>query len=411
MNESKKTSTSVCGLEIASNSVKFGIGSVIDDKPILYYYDEENIRGAIKDGIICDEEKVKTAISNILKRTDDNLKLKTNIDTISLLLPSFGLTIYQTIKQNPIISPASLVDSMDVTNVMSYIEREIVPDGTKIIDIIPDYYELDDHKRYWNPPIGEKSKSIIVCAKIHVLPNELYKNYRLPVEETNIKLERTIVSSLSTTSLLSTDASLPHDYLLVDIGAHFTNVSMVGAKTLYATSVISKGGDDLTEAIASAFNLNFMDAEKLKIDYGYDDRNEKYIQPIYETKNDSQENISIYQMKFNEVISNFFLETFDVYLENAINKLFEKKQTSENKNVLPTLPIIFVGGGSQLNGIEKLLKPVIKEHSAIFYRPKVIGARDGKYCAMLGLFVDQNNNRNRVDDFYKPSIALSRSNN
>ncbi len=406
-----KTSSNVGALEISSNSVKFAIGSLIDKKPVLCYYGEKSIRGAVKDGIIRDSHMVSEAIKNVLAVTDEALKLKVNIGSISLLLPPFGLMVYQSNRQTSVVSQTNLIDQLDITNVMVLVQKEAVPSGTSIVDIVPDYYELDNQKRFWNAPVGEKSKNLMICAKIHCLPDSLIRNYRIPVEECGLRIERIAVSPFASSSLIATSKNMPHDYILVDMGAHFTTVSMIGASCLFASLSFSKGGDDLTETIASEFSLSFEEAERLKIDYGYSENNDKFTEPIAKSVGEDGVKECYFEKDLSHLIASFYEQSFNVLLSNAINSLLQRKLTPQNQNFLPSLPIVFVGGASELNGLAKLLSPALGSHSAIFYTPTVIGAREAKYSSVLGLIAAQGDNRGRVDSLYRTSSSLSRSKN
>ncbi len=402
-------SNNVSVLEISSDYVKFAIGSLIDKKPVLSYYAEESIRGAVKDGLIRDAQTIKTAILNLLAKTDESLKLKVNIESVSLVLPPFGLKIYQINRQTNVVSQTNLVDQIDIINVMNMVQKETIPNGTSIVDIIPDYYELDNQKRFWNAPVGEKSRSLVVCAKVHALPDSLQRDYQMVVKDSGLRIERMAVAPLASSALIATSKDMPHDYVLVDMGAHVTSVSMVGANRLFASLSFAKGGDDLTEAIASAFSLSFEEAERIKIDYGHSKRIERFIDPIAKSYDENGAQRKIYQEDLNKVISDFYATTFNIFLSNAINKLLERSLTPQNKDFLPSLPAVFVGGASELFGLLPLLEPALGTHKPIFYSPTVLGAREAKYSTVLGLIASQGDNRGRVDSYYRPQAPLSRT--
>lgn len=406
-----QTFNNVGALEISSNHVKFAIGSFIDKKPVLCYFGQESIRGAVKDGVIVDPSTVKSAIANVLAKTDETLKLKVDVGSISLVLPPFGLTVYQSNQQTNVVSEADLIDQLDITNAMRLVQKETVPQGTSIVDIVPDYYQIDNQKRFWNAPIGEKSKNLLICAKIHTLPDSLIRNYRMPIEESGLKIERIAVAPFASCSLIATSKNMPHDYLLVDMGAHFTSVSMVGANCLFASLSFAKGGDDLTETIASSFSLSFEEAENLKIDYGFHENEGKFSEPLANSLGEDNQKHDYFQTDLNHAISTYFSHTYNVLLSNAINSLLEKSLTPLNKDFLPSLPIVFVGGASELYGLSKLISPAIGNHKAIFYRPTVLGAREAKYSTLLGLIAAQGDNRGRVDSLYRISARLSRTKN
>ncbi len=394
-------------LEISTNYVRFAIGSFIGKKPVLSFYEEEPIRGAISKSTIVDYSKVKTAIEKVLSRTDEALKLQTEISSINLVLPPYGLKIYQAGQFTTVMSSSQLVDGMDIENLMGMCKNNRVNEGAKIIDIIPDYYQLSNGKRFRKAPIGEKSSTISIYAKIHSLPDSIVHGYGASVTSTGLQVERMAVSSLCSSSLISTDDSLPNDYVLIDIGAHCSTTSLVGNGALFSSDCFFKGGDDLTEAIASAFYLTFEEAERLKVDYGYAPTKGDYDEPLGEYADGDGNKKEIHQEDLNEAIKSYFLSDYAPILKSAIEQALSRIDQKYKQYFKPCL--IFVGGGSELYGLSGLLKEGGIDYKQIFFSPKVIGAREAKYAPLLGLIALQGDKYGRSDLFRKAESTLSRS--
>ena len=60
-------------------------------------------------------------------------------------------------------------------------------------------------------------------------------------------------------------------WLLVDIGARSTGINIINKNKLLYTRSVFFGGNDFTQAIAGNLNLDFLDAEELKLEYGLQD--------------------------------------------------------------------------------------------------------------------------------------------
>lgn len=401
-------SNSVAVLEISSDAVRFAIGASLEKKPVLTFLVEESIRGAVKDGIIRDREKVKAAIKKIIASVDDSLKLKVDLSSVCLVLPSLGLKVFQSNHQTSVVSQANLIDSIDITNVMALVQKENIPNGTSIVDIVPDYFELDNKKRYWNAPIGERSTNLVVCSKIHTIQASLLENYRSVVEECGLSIERMSVNSFVDSFLLSRHQELPHDCIVVDFGAHITTTNIVGSGGVYSSFASLIGSDDLTETIASKFHLSFEDAERLKIDYGLNLRDDDYSCPLIVVKEEDGSRHEINQKDLNEVINQWFSVTYNPNLSNLINVICSSSTADANRAYMAGLPIVFVGGGSELFGLENLIKPALGNRKYYFFTPKVIGAREARFIPLLGMITAQGETRGKVESNYKAGAALSR---
>ncbi len=400
----------VVALEISSSKVKLAIGSSIGSKPILYHYDEESIPGAIKDYTIKEPLVIKKAIASLMSRLDESMKLKIGDGTVALLLPPYGLGVWVSVQQTNVINAS--IDALDVENVMSLVRKQSVPAGYRVADIIPDVYETDEgeNRFFKNAPLHQKSQILRMKAHIHTVSDTLYRMYTALVEDAGLSIRRTAVAPYADSVLIGTDNNMPSDYFLVNIGAHTTSVSLVGNKYLTFSQSFGRGGNDLTEAIASKFEISYEEAEKLKIDYGYIESAESFSKPLISITKEDGSKISYYQKDLNEVISQFYKADYNHLLSNAINMIVERKGNDDNARMyLPTLPVIFVGGGSELFGLEKVIASAIGTRKIERFVPCTIGAREAKYVSLLGLIEDQAKNPNVGDNNYRSSLSLGRS--
>lgn len=400
-------SKNVACLEISSSMAKFAIGTFIGGEPVLIYYDEKPVRGALQDGLIRDPERIKEAIMPFSKVADESLRVKVNTSSLSLIVPPLGLKVYQSNKTTNVVAPTGLIDRIDITNVMSLVQKDSIPSGNLTVDIIPDEFQIDGGKRYANPPIGEKSNTLTVYSKIHTLPESVLRGFRLVSEEAGFRLSRISVAPYAASQLLLCDKSLPHDYVLVDLGAHLTSVSLIGANSLFSSLSFPKGGDDLSESISNAFGLSFEEAARLKETFGYDERKTSFNRPLSYSVDENGKKELVYQKDLNNALLSFF-ESYNPLLSNALSQILEKQGDERAKVLFASLPIIFIGGGSLLYGIDKLLKKPLMSHPATYYVPSVLGGRDPRLANLLGLIVADGQYKGSLEDNYHGVGGLSR---
>jgi cell division protein FtsA len=403
MEQRKNESYTAC-LEISSTAAKFAIGSVINGEPILVYYVEKPIRGCLKDGQIIDPETIKKTIASLISVQSEELRIKINSANVCIVVPPLGLRVYQTDRTTNVVAPTNLIDHIDITNVMSIVKKQQIPDQNVIVDIIPDLYIIDGNKAYANPPVGEKSSAISVRAKLQTLPEPILHSYYAVVEQAGFRVYRASLAPYCASQIIATSKDMPRDYLLVDIGAHLTSVSLIGNKTLITSLSFPKGGDDLTEVISTAFSIPFADAEKLKCENGYNTKDTLYRPILISSIDEQGKKNNYYQTDLNNAISSF-VESYEVMLSNAINQTIEKQQSS---SPLYSVPIILVGGGSLLFGLDKLLVHATSGHKLIFYRPTTMGARNPRLCNVLGMIVSQGSFHGSLQDNYHGVGSLSR---
>jgi cell division protein FtsA len=323
---------------------------------------------------------------------------------VCLILPPIGLVVYESDKTTNVVSPTNEIAKIDFSNVVSLVRKEPIPGGNTIIDIIPDEFVLDDGSRYANPPLGVKSTSLSIRAKIHALPETVASTYNRLISQAGFRVKKASVSIYCIAELFKTYNDLPKSYILVDMGARLTAVALIGEGSPYSSASFYSGGDDLTEDIATAFDCAFAAAEKLKCEYGYREKLRDYEPPL-PVELDHMPTTIYYQKELNEVIKNHF-ESYVAVLGNAIASLLGKYG-----NRFDTLPIVFTGGASRLKGIEKFLASAFPKREIYFPFPRSIGARDPSYSALLGLLLTSGKYVGSLEDNYHGMGAVSRVNN
>ncbi len=386
-------------LEITSDYAKFAIGYAQGGAPVLLYCAKKPIKGLVKDGEIADSKALADVLASFMKLDDESLRLKINAASVSIVVPPLGFEVYQNNKTTNVIAQDGIVQKIDISNVMSLVKKEPVPNGNVIVDIVPDAFLLENGKMYANPPLGEKTNSLTLEAKVHTLPDKLLRGYQKAAEDAGFRINRSCVATYCAASLLACFKGVPESYVYIDMGAHITTVSLIGNTSPFGSLFFFKGGDDLTSDIAEVFGISSDEAESLKIKYGYDPRDIRYQSPIFVSASARR-----FQKDLNAAIESFF-ENYDAVLANAIQTIIGKQPPNP---IFDSLPILLGGGASLLNGIEGLLKPAAGKHPIMRFIPPVIGSRDPSLINLLGLIVAEGSYRGTLEDNYHGVSILSR---
>ena len=266
----------IAALEITSKAAKLIVGYVIDDEVCVVYSSMLPLEGAIVDGEIRDFEKVSDVLKTLANIKDESKKLKINISEVVLGLPPIGLEVYQNDKVTNVVSDDGRISRVDISNVISLVKKEQVKTVDKIVDIIPDVFILDRDQVFYTPPIGKVSNSLALNAKVHTLPKNIIDGYLRVCENASLRVKRIMVTPYALGELFKTYKDIPDHYLLIDMGANLTTISLMGNKSrLFASTYIAKGGDDLTNFLQDKFHLDFKVANDLKELYG-DEIKERY---------------------------------------------------------------------------------------------------------------------------------------
>ena len=369
---------SVCALEISHKYLKIVFGYVQDNTVVATFVKKIPLHHALESGAIKDHAAIVKELSKNNPVMDETLHFSHMLDEPVLVLPPYGLEIYETTQFTSVISPEKVVGELDVKNIYNIIRNKKLPIDNELIDIIPDSYMLDNGNRYALPPIGKESSAITVHAKVHTLPKRINEEHTSCLVDSNIRVARRVVAPFAISELLATYDDVPPTYFLVDMGANSTTISLVDNHQIFATRSFSWGGDNITNSIVTSFNISEQEAEKIKILYGLDKREMKFDYPVCKVSTPLGES-ACYIKNLNQIIEKEllgFVSMFNLGVEQLVN--------SYNVDDADNIPVILIGGGSSLKGLKPFLNENLKNKNIRFLRNKTIGARDPSLTSLLG---------------------------
>ena len=83
-------------IEICSKCIKLVVGYVIDGQVQIIYTTTRNSGLIMDNGVVADETALLNGLNSLNFIEDSQAKLKITIGEIILVIPPFGLTVYQT---------------------------------------------------------------------------------------------------------------------------------------------------------------------------------------------------------------------------------------------------------------------------------------------------------------------------
>lgn len=366
-------------IEFASKKFKLVIGYELENKIYVIYTLAKPYGHINQAGTFVDPEPIFKAIQDVKNFQDPSAKLKVSISEALLSLPPYGLEIFQSKHITTVLGEGSKIGNIDIRNIYALIRQERLPQNCELVDIVPELYILDKGRSFTNPPFTEVSSTLSMSAKVHSLPTRIANSYMDLLKHEGMNVRRPIVAPFGVCELLSTYENMPQDYVLVDIGSNITTVSLIGGNQLYASRFFEWGGDNITDRIVEAFNINEGEAERIKVTYGIDKRVTSFHPPVC-VKEDGEGNlIKHYSEELNNIIK-AELDTFQNQLNNAINALFAMNDPS-----LKSVPMILIGGGSLLNGLVDYLEPKVPSEYCKVVLPTSLGARNPTFFNCLGM--------------------------
>lgn len=369
----------VAVFEITNMSIRLVVGIVVDDKPLIVYQEERSIEGMVVRGDIVDYQGIMSTIKDMCHVEDESIKLRFDIKEATVIFPAIGFLVLSGDKTTNVVSNDNIISEIDISNVLSLVLKENIPEGAEIVDIIPDTFVLEQQRTFAFPPIGQSSTSLKMISKVQCLPQRIVRDYKVIFKQLGITVRRSIISSHAITNAIKLNSTFPQSYILVDMGAGVTKLSLVGNHSIFGASSFLLGGNDLAMTISEELCVPQEEAIRLMEVYGLNDSELKFEPTISESLSPDGTPIKYTPSDLNVIVKDFVNNFYFRQLDTSISLLL--KGYGED---VKRLPIVFTGGFSKLNGFKKLAKEKYSNNSIFFFNPSAIGCRDPKFSACVG---------------------------
>jgi len=390
-------------ITLNNRCIKLMIGYLLNEKVYPFYCLEKPIpEGIITHGVIVNPIALKNEISKLSVIEDSKAKLKITILDVYLGIPPIGLQVFDCDKVTTTISDDGKINETDLKNLRHLILKDKPNPDTVFVDIVPDFFALDNGTTTTTSPIGMVSSTIRLKGKVFVLPKNVYESYTKLFEGTNIKLNKAMVITPSTVSFLSDFPKLPSSYILCDISEDITHLSFVGDNKLFSSFSFDWGGYNITKRIMETFECSYDEAENYKKIYGFDNRRLNFEPIIHTKKNEDGSEVKFYLSDLTKIIKEE-LDNFISCFNNAKPILL-----ANQKEIYHNVPVLAIGGGSALTGLREYVESRLKQDMFVPINPINIGVRKPQYFNLLGLIKMAQSSKTGLMVSYTKEKGISR---
>ncbi|MCF0116542.1 MAG: hypothetical protein HUJ61_00650 [Bacilli bacterium] len=361
-------------LEITSSSINSVSGYCLNNTDVILCAEKVPLeKGIVVAGNIIDEDNVIENIKKLMGIV--SLKLGRTISDVVLVLPSNGFEVFNHKQTSSVVSPVGIIAKIDIDNVKSQLSKASLNSNIGIVDIIPVSY-ITDNGQFVVPPLNQQSNSLSIEAKLHTLPVDVVKNYKRVVEQSGLKIKRLVVGSYAASNLLKKQNKVQGDYLLLDLGDTMTIATLASSKEGVVGSLgIQDGASSIDNYLIDKFKISAFEARAIKEMIGVDLRDCAFETNVFVSEDESQQ-ISNKQLveSMKEAATMYFLK-----INTAIDNLLQSFEVSKNN-----FPVVFIGGGSKLNGFKELSNKNINGGNKEFPTINCVGARDIIFINCVG---------------------------
>ncbi|MBQ8051986.1 MAG: cell division protein FtsA [Bacteroidaceae bacterium] len=253
----------IVALEFGTSAIRGIAGKKKPDGTIqILDIEQERTTDAIQRGVIYNIDKTTQAITNIVERLNTNLNIKIYRAYVGISgqsLHSAGNYISRGLEMKVKITP-ELVDNLMDNN------RNTQYSDSQILDVVPQEYVVGN--RTIADPVGIQSDQIEARFVNIVAKNTLVDNIHKCMRMADIEIADLFISPMALADVLLSDSEKRSGCAMVDFGAGTTTVSVYNGNLLRHLVVIPLGGNNITNDIATAHQMEFEEAESLKRKYG-----------------------------------------------------------------------------------------------------------------------------------------------
>jgi len=257
--------------------------------------------GAVEDGVLQEPLEVGKVLSALLK----NLKIKNK--KIGISISGYSVIVKK-------INLEEMEDDVLAKYISAEAEQYIPFD---LDDVYIDFQKLPTKKEG-----TDRCDIMLVAAK-----KEVVNDYLDMLNELKLNTVLVDVDGFALENIWETVSGRTENVALVDIGASKMNINIISEGVSVLARDVVVGSEQLTDQLANALNVDYLQAERIKLG----------IVPLDEHK-ETVENI------FNQTCTQWVLEikkAIDLYLANNPDQ--------------PLRSIILSGGGAKVNGLKEYI--------------------------------------------------------
>ena len=357
-------------IDLGSSSIKVIIADVV--------YEKLNILGvgivkttSIKRGNIIDVESA----SRDIQKAIDIAKSEANKDirSVYVAVPSIHTHIKKSVAEIKFDTKHD-IDGRDIEEVIEEAKILPLPREREVVQVIPDYYRLDDIENIRKPKgmtvhnTFEITGNRVLTSKTHL--HTIYKS----IENLRLDCNETFCTSHALGELLLNEEEKDYGSVVIDIGAGLTTVSYFEDGILQLSQSIELAGEDITRMISDVLNVPMKRAEEIKLTQGHAFYDMASPQVIIELDN-LEPNEEPYTQKeladyIEEIVEEIILRSFDVLRKAGINRVKGN--------------VVLTGGTTQMPGVLELAKDMLRKMNVRIGSPKIIGANSPELSVVVG---------------------------
>jgi len=282
------------------------------------------------------------------------------------------------------VSINDAVTSKDLDSVLESAMAMSTPTNKEKLHIIKKKFTINETVVVDDPMDMEAE---VMESKVHIVTvsSSSIRNIERCLEQCDIKLDKIILNPIAKSQAVLSQEDSDNGVCLVDIGAGVTSYSVFHEEGIVRSGIIAMGGDDVTQAIANAFDTSLEEAKRLKENYGVAKSSTlKEDRFINFTHNKAEHHLS--SLELSEVIEEAYRDIFEL-LKNELKH--------HNLDSILKSGFVLCGGAAEINSMEELVRDFFSKRVKMgkIQRVRLSGLEailtDYRYAGAIGLLLHE----------------------
>ena len=286
------------------------------------------------------------------------------------------------------------VGKRDIERVIDAARAVAIPMDREVIHTLPQEFIVDDQSGITDPT---GMAGVRLEVKIHIVTGAVTsaQNIIKCANRAGLDVYDIILESLASSEAILNDEERDLGVALVDFGGGTTDLAIFSENAIKHTSVLTLGGDNLTNDIAVGIRTPFKEAEKIKIKYGCGltsliGQDETIKVPSV----GGREPRTISRKILGEILEPRVEEIFSLIHHEMLRSGYDELVTSG---------IVVTGGSALLPGVPEIVEQVFNMPARIGYPDNIGGLKEivnsPMYATAVGLVLYGAKERKRKKEF------------
>ena len=335
----------------------------------------------VRRGSIFSIDSLSREISKLIKKTEESF----GID-LALFRVNISDTHLTCIDGKGKVPVNEFVSTEDLDAVLESAMAISTPTNKEKLHIIKKKFTINETVVVDDPMDMEAQ---VLESKVHIITvsSSSVRNVENCLKQSELEVDKIVLNSVAKSQALLSQEDKNSGVCLLDIGAGVTSYSVYKEEGIVQSGIIAKGGDEVTQSIAYAFDTSLEEAKRLKENYGVaktlPQSDDKFIDFI-QANNKEERQLS--SLDLSEVIEESYREIF----EELKNELKHR-----NLDTIIRSGFVLCGGGSEIDSIEELVRDFFSKRVKLgkIQRSRISGLEailtDYRYTGSIGLLLHE----------------------